>query len=79
MCSILLKSKKEDDKKISLPLEKMTRLEKIWDDLCRDPELIPSPSWHEDVLKAREMEIDERKATFESFDLAKKRIRDQVK
>ncbi|RLB94999.1 MAG: addiction module antitoxin RelB [Deltaproteobacteria bacterium] len=71
--------------KISLPLEKMTRLdkiavmEKIWDDLCRDPELIPSPSWHEDVLKAREMEIDERKATFESFDLAKKRIRDQVK
>jgi len=41
--------------------------------------LIPSPSWHEDVLKAREMEIDERKATFESFDLAKKRIRDQVK
>ena len=70
---------------ISLPLDKMTNLdkiavmEKLWDDLCRDPESIPSPTWHKDVLEAREKEINEGKAKFTSFDLAKERIRDQVK
>ena len=70
---------------ISLPLDKMTRLdkiavmEKLWDDLCRDPESIPSPTWHKEVLEAREKEIKEGKAKFTSFDQAKKRIRDQVR
>ena len=70
---------------ISLPLDKMTNLdkiavmEKLWDDLCRDPEAIQSPTWHKDVLEAREKEIKEGRAKFKSFDRAKKRIRDQVK
>ena len=70
---------------ISLPLDKMTNLEKIavmeklWDDLCRDPESIPSPNWHQEVLEAREKEVNERKAKFTSFDRAKKRIKDQTK
>jgi hypothetical protein len=48
---------------ISLPLDKMSSLdkiavmEKLWDDLCRDPESIPSPKWHQEVLEAREKEI----------------------
>ena len=70
---------------ISLPLDKMTSLdkisvmEKLWDDLCRDPESIPSPTWHKDVLEAREKEVNEGKAEFTSFDRAKERIRDQVR
>ena len=70
---------------IPLPLDKMTNLEKIavmeklWDDLCRDPESIPSPNWHQEVLEAREKEVNERKAKFTSFDRAKKRIKDQTK
>jgi putative addiction module component (TIGR02574 family) len=70
---------------ISLPLDKMTSLdkiamiEKIWDDLCRDPESISSPTWHKDVLEARENEINEGRASFTSFDRAKERIRDKVK
>ena len=70
---------------ISLPLDKMTNLdkiammEKIWDDLCRDPESIPSPAWHQDVLTARETEIKEGRASFTSFDRVKERIRDQIK
>jgi putative addiction module component (TIGR02574 family) len=70
---------------ISLPLDKMTNLdkialmEKLWDDLCRDPESIQSPDWHKDVLEAREKEINEGKAKFTSFDKAKERIRDQIK
>ena len=70
---------------IALPLDKMTNsdkiamMEKIWDDLCRNPELIPSPTWHKDVLLAREAEIKEGKASFSSFDRVKERIRDQIK
>ena len=50
---------------ISLPLDKMTNLdkiavmEKLWDDLCRDPESIPSPKWHKEVLEAGEKELND--------------------
>jgi hypothetical protein len=70
---------------ISLPLDKMTRLDKIaimerlWEDLCRDPGSIPSPAWHKDILGAREREVSEGKAKFTSFDRSKKRIRDQIR
>lgn len=70
---------------ISLPLDKMTSLdkiamiEKLWDDLCRDTETIPSPTWHKDILEAREKEINQGRAKFTSFDEAKERIRNQIK
>ena len=70
---------------ISLPLDKMTSLdkiavmEKIWDDLCRDPESIPSPEWHREVLEAREKEVSKGMGIFSAFDQAKERIRNQVK
>jgi hypothetical protein len=70
---------------ISLPLDKMTSsdkiaiMEKLWEDLCRDPESIPSPTWHKDILEAREKEVNEGKAKFTSFDRAKGRIRDQIR
>jgi len=70
---------------ISLPLDKMTSLdkismmEKLWDDLCRDPEAIPSPEWHKETLEAREKQLNEGKAKFTAFDRAKERIRAQTK
>ena len=70
---------------ISLPLDKMTSLdkiavmEKLWDDLCRDSESIPSPKWHKEVLETREKQINEGKTKFTAFDLSKERIRDQIK
>jgi hypothetical protein len=70
---------------ISLPIDKMTSLdkiavmEKLWDDLCRDPDSIPSPKWHAEVLEAREKEANEGKTEFTAFDQAKERIRDQIK
>ena len=68
----------------SLPLEKMTQQDKIaametlWEDLCRDHESIPSPTWHKDVLETREKEFNEGKAEFTPFDLSKKKIRAQL-
>ena len=55
---------------IALPLSEMTAVEKlraieiIWDDLSQHPEDIPSPPWHEEVLKARQKEVDEGRAKF---------------
>ena len=69
----------------SLPLDKMTKLDKIaimeqiWNDLCQDPESVPSPNWHKDVLAAREERIKGGQAEFTTFQAAKERIRDQTK
>jgi hypothetical protein len=46
-----------------LPLKEMTVAEKLqlmevlWDDLSRNPEDIPSPAWHEEVLAERQRQI----------------------
>lgn len=38
----------------SLPVsERMLLMEEIWDSLCREPEPIASPQWHQDVLNDR--------------------------
>ncbi len=53
-----------------LPLNEMTTAEKLhlmellWEDLRRDPENIPSPAWHEEVLADRQRQIEEGKAKF---------------
>lgn len=70
---------------VALQLRKMTTsdklraLEDIWDDLQRTPEQIPSPSWHADVLRAREQRIREGKAQFRDWADAKRRIRERTR
>jgi hypothetical protein len=54
-------------------------MEKLWDDLCRDPDSIPSPSWHKGILETRERVVTEGTAKFSPFNTAKERIRDQIK
>ena len=49
---------------IVLPLAEMTVAEKlelmetIWADLSRDPDEIPSPAWHGEVLRERQRQLD---------------------
>ena len=70
---------------VALPLKKMTvsdklrALEDIWTDLQRTPEEIPSPSWHADVLHARQRRIREGKSKFKDWTDAKRDIRERVK
>lgn len=65
----------------ALPLDKMTisekllEVERLWDDLCRDPENVPSPSWHGDVLAEREKQIAAGEMKFIDLDEAKEQIR----
>jgi hypothetical protein len=64
-----------------LPLDKMTtsekllEMERLWDDLCRNPEDVPSPAWHEGVLAEREKQVSQGKMAFVDLDEAKERIR----
>lgn len=59
--------------------DKLRALEDIWDDLQRTPEEIPSPSWHADVLQARERRIREGKSQFGDWTDAKRHIRERVR
>lgn len=66
---------------IMLPLDKMTiseklaEMERLWDDLCRNPENVPSPAWHGVVLAEREKQLSQGKMGFIDLDAAKERIR----
>lgn len=70
---------------ISLPLDKMTAaeklqaLEEIWDSLCRTPADVPSPTWHGDVLKNREKNVQEGSSDFVDWDKAKQDLRKGTK
>ncbi len=70
---------------LEIPLEKMTTeeklrtLEKIWDDLQRTPENIPSPSWHKDILKTREKRVKDGTSKFLDWDEVKGNIRLHMK
>ena len=64
-----------------LPLDKMTtsekllEMERLWDDLCRNPEDVSSPDWHEAVLAEREKQVSQGKMGFTDLNEAKRRIR----
>ena len=70
---------------LALPLDQMTiaekirALEQIWEDLCRTPNEVPSPSWHADVLQDREKRGQEGPAQFVDWAEAKQNIRDSTK
>jgi hypothetical protein len=59
--------------------DKLRAMEQIWEDLSRTPENLPSPSWHEDVLRAREKRARRGAARFHDWNDAKKAIRDSTK
>ena len=69
---------------ITIPLEKMSIEEKIqtmeslWDDLCKNAAGVPSPSWHKEVLDAREEGITRGDDKFIDWDTARKNIRKEI-
>ena len=67
----------------TIPLSKMTvadklrAIEEIWDDLLRTAKEIPSPSWHGDVLRAREGRVRKGASRYGEWREAKRRIRER--
>ncbi|MFA7567629.1 MAG: addiction module protein [Alkalispirochaeta sp.] len=56
--------------------EKLRAMEEIWADLRRQPETVPSPNWHRDVLDAREQNDA---LSYEDWKIAKDRIRTKTR
>ena len=69
----------------SIPLEQMSvedklqGIEELWSNLTDAPENVPSPSWHKDVLQAREKRISEGKSQFLDIAEAKKAVGEYLK
>lgn len=69
----------------NLPLSEMTRAEKrvaidqIWDDLMKNPDEIPTPYWHKQVLTARTERVENGEAQFQDWEEAKSKLRDEFK
>jgi len=67
--------------KLALPLDKMTTsdkisaMEQLWNELCRKPEDVPSPGWHNKILSGREKRVREGKANLSNLANAKDRLR----
>lgn len=68
-----------------LPLDKMTRAEKVrameelWADLSADESLVPTPVWHKEVLAERERLVQSGKARFLGWEEAKRQIARRTK
>jgi hypothetical protein len=62
----------------SLPLNKMPMTEKpVADDPMRNPDDIPSPEWHNEVLSARAERVKNGEAQFKDFESAKSKLRSE--
>ncbi|HMO51600.1 MAG TPA: addiction module protein [Kiritimatiellia bacterium] len=69
---------------LTIPLHEMTAadklqaIEEIWADLARESRDVPSPTWHGDVLRAREQRVADGTARFLDIDDAKQAVRKQI-
>lgn len=54
-------------------------MERLWAELSRRTEDIPSPEWHGDVLEEREAAIRKGQTAFIEWDDAKQRLRERYK
>ena len=57
--------------------EKLALMERLWDDLSRCPENVPSPQWHGDVLAERITAVQEGRTKFVGWNEAKRRLRER--
>ncbi len=48
--------------------EKLQAMEVLWDSLIHDDSEIESPAWHENILAARKLKIEEGKAEYLSIE-----------
>ena len=55
--------------------ERLEAMELLWDALCHEEQEIPSPAWHESVLKKRKERIEAGEAKFYTLDQLKELLR----
>jgi hypothetical protein len=58
--------------------EKPQTMEALWEDLCKREEDVPVPSWQRSILDERERLIEQGKAQFIPWEVAKKRLSEKM-
>jgi putative addiction module component (TIGR02574 family) len=59
--------------------EKLLLMERLWEDLSKQPSNVVPPEWHGDVLVARLAAVKEGRTDFVDWDSAKERLRNRLK
>jgi hypothetical protein len=59
--------------------EKLLLMERLWEDLSKQPSNVVPPEWHGDVLAARLVAVQEGRTEFVDWDAAKERLRNRLK
>jgi hypothetical protein len=57
--------------------EKQDLLHRLMLDLSQQPENLPSPAWHEDVLRERDKAVAEGRDEYRDWEIAKREIRER--
>jgi putative addiction module component (TIGR02574 family) len=60
-------------------VEKLHLMERLWEQLSRNPSDIVPPNWHGEILAEREAAVREGRASFVEWDAAKERLRERLK
>jgi putative addiction module component (TIGR02574 family) len=58
-------------------VEKLALMERLWADLSRQSEDVPSPQWHGTILAERLAAVREGRTDFVDWEVAKRRLRDR--
>ena len=59
--------------------EKLLLMERLWENLSRQPSNVAPPDWHGDVLAVRLTAVKEGRTEFVDWDAAKERLRNRLK
>lgn len=59
--------------------EKLLLMERLWENLSRQPSNVAPSDWHGDVLAARLTAVREGRTEFVAWDAAKERLRNRLK
>lgn len=59
--------------------EKLLLMERLWEDLSKQPSNVAPPDWHGDVLAARLTAVREGRTEFVDWATAKERLRNRLK
>jgi hypothetical protein len=57
--------------------EKLALMERLWESLSSQPDEIPTPDWHGDVLAGCEAAVREGRTQFVDWEEAKQRLKDR--
>ena len=70
---------------VDLPLaemsvdDKLQAMELLWADLSQNPAQVASPAWHGEVLRSRREQVQQGKASFQSWDAAIGQLRSELR